>query len=138
MIIHPLKQIVSRINPNTGKAEAPKTPKQYLLLLYYLDENKADDKSFEIIMGRNETFKFLYENIDSVDLLQSHVMPQNVALDRAISTYSFMRLCLEQRMTEEEKDDIEFNEELLKEHMLNYYDLSEEQLEKSYKDDMNQ
>lgn len=141
MIIKPLKQIVSRINPETGKETAPKHQgeKQYLLLLYYNDGNATgQEKSFEIITGRNDAFKHIFDELDSIDLLQSHVMSQTVALEKAITAYTFLRFCLEEHMSEQEKDEIEFNEDSLEEHMLNFYELTEEQLNELYTTELNQ
>jgi hypothetical protein len=138
MLVKQLQQIVTRLNPLTGKPEAPKQEKQYLLLLFYNTSAEEEDKTFELITGRKETFIFLFENLDSIDHIKSHIVSQTVTIESAISTYSFMRLCLEHHMSEEEKDEIEFNEELLNEHMLNFYDLTAEELEELYQSEINQ
>jgi hypothetical protein len=138
MIIQKLKQIVTRVNPETGEETAPKRRKQYLLLLYYTDEGNSDDnKTFEIITGRNDTFDFLFRNMESIDLLKSHVMSQTVSLEKAITAYSFILFCLKEYMTEQEKVDIEFDEESLKEYMSNYYEKSESELEELYQEELN-
>jgi len=140
MIIEKLKQIVSRVNPETGKAVAPQQEKQYLLLIFYIDNTtkSGDEKSFEILTGRKATFTFLFENLDSIDLMQSHVMSQNVPLINAITAYTFMRLCLEEHMSEDEQDEIEFSADSLTEHVLNYYDQEEVQLNELYDLEINQ
>jgi len=142
MIIKPLMQIVTRINPLTGKEEAPKTPpelKQYLLLLHFIEDTNKEAKDFEIITGRKETFDYLLENIDSIDLTQSHVMSQNTPLENAITVYSFLRLCLEKHMNESEKETIDYDETMLNEHMVNFYDsMSEEELDALYEEEINQ
>lgn len=139
MLIKPLKQIIARIDPTTGKEVAPKVEKQYLVLIHYLDtDNEATEKSYEIIRGRIETAKFLLNELENIDLLQSHVIAQNLSLEKALTVYSFLRLCLEKYLSEEEQMKYEIDVETLNEHMENFYEVTSESLEETYQEEINQ
>jgi hypothetical protein len=133
-IIKPMQVIATRLNPVTGKQEPPKAPKKYLLLIYFMEEKDGNDKTFEIITGRDETFKWLFENKDTIDLTQSHVMTQIHNLEQAITAYTFMRICLENHMSEYDKEDIDFDEDDLAEYMLTNYDMAKTELEEIYEE----
>jgi len=65
-------------------------------------------------------------------------MSQTVPLTKAITAYTFMRFCLEEHMTEDEQDDIEFSADSLTEHVLNYYEQEKFQLDEIYESEINQ
>lgn len=64
--------------------------KQYLLLMFF-KESTQREKTFEIITGRQEVYDFIKENIEDLDIINSHILVEGVALEECANVYSFMK-----------------------------------------------
>lgn len=140
MIIEKLKTVVGRLNPLTGKVEPPKMPKKYMLLLDYIDDSSVKEgKIFEaeIVDNRDEAFKTLFNNMEGIDLLTSHVMSQTMTMENAMCAYTFLRLYFEEYATQEQVDELEFDQNTLLEHMESFYpEKSKDELEALYNEEI--
>ena len=135
-LVQKLTEVVQRVDPKTG-IPVPKKKveriKHYLVLAIF---NEGDEKSWEFIKGRAETFNHIIENMESYDLLESHVISETATPEIAITAYSFLRFCMENNVLPQSvMDDAEMSPEILEEFMENYYQKSEEELEAIYKKD---
>lgn len=135
-LVQKLTEVVQRVDPKTG-IPVPKKKveriKHYLVLAIF---NEGDEKSWEFIKGRAETFNHIIENMESYDLLESHVISETATPEIAITAYSFLRFCMENNVLPQSvMDDAEMSPEILEEFMENYYQKSEEELEEIYKKD---
>ena len=135
-LVQKLTEVVQRVDPKTG-IPVPKKKveriKHYLVLAIF---NEEDEKSWEFIKGRAETFNHIIENMESYDLLESHVISETATPEIAITAYSFLRFCMENDVLPQSvMDDAEMSPEILEEFMENYYQKSEEELEEIYKKD---
>lgn len=135
-LVQKLTEVVQRVDPKTG-IPVPKKKveriKHYLVLAIF---NEGDEKSWEFIKGRAETFNHIIENMESYDLLESHVISETATPEIAITAYSFLRFCMENDVLPQSvMDDAEMSPEILEEFMENYYQKSEEELEEIYKKD---
>jgi hypothetical protein len=101
-----------------------------------LEKFAISKKEKEFIKGRAETFNHIIENMESYDLLESHVISETATPEIAITAYSFLRFCMENDVLPQSvMDDAEMSPEILEEFMENYYQKSEEELEEIYKKD---
>ena len=135
-LVQKLTEVVQRVDPKTG-IPVPKKKveriKHYLVLAIF---NEEDEKSWEFIKGRAETFNHIIENMESYDLLESHVISETATPEIAITAYSFLRFCMENDVLPQSvMDDAEMSPEILEEFMENYYQKSDEELEEIYKKD---
>lgn len=135
-LVQKLTEVVQRVDPKTGipvpKKKAERI-KHYLVLAIF---NEGDEKTWEFIKGRAETFNHIIENMESYDLLESHVISETATPEIAITAYSFLRFCMENDVLPQSvMDDAEMSPEILEEFMENYYQKSEEELEEIYKKD---
>ena len=135
-LVQKLTEVVQRVDPKTG-IPVPKKKveriKHYLVIAIF---NEGDEKSWEFIKGRAETFNHIIENMESYDLLESHVISETATPEIAITAYSFLRFCMENDVLPQSvMDDAEMSPEILEEFMENYYQKSEEELEEIYKKD---
>lgn len=72
--------------------EAKKPVKKTYVVLYIgTDEEGKDLRSFEVIVGRKETFDFIKGMIEYLDIHESKVLTDNVAYKDAASVYDFMK-----------------------------------------------
>lgn len=117
-MINPIKtQVIARINKLTG--EEIETPKQYLVLLFFDNtENDDEEKTFEIIDGKENTFIYLVQLINgetNVNLLNSRIMSSSLPLDKSITLYSIIRYWLEtnEKFAEMALNQFEFTLEVL-------------------------
>lgn len=65
--------------------------KTYIVLYIGTDEDGNDVKSFEVIVGREETFEFIKGMVEFIDIHESKVLTDNVTYDKAASVYEFMK-----------------------------------------------
>jgi len=66
--------------------------RKYLLLYYFSDEKgEEDQKSFEFIIGRMATYKFIKSIIEDINIHKSKVLVETVTLNELISVYEFMK-----------------------------------------------
>jgi hypothetical protein len=104
-------QVIARINKETG--EEIEVPKQYLLLLFFDNAESNDmEKTFEIIDGKESTFRYILGVINgdqNINLMESRVMSESLPLNKSITLYSFLRLYLEKEKYEKiALDDYDF------------------------------
>ena len=77
--------------PEGSKVEKGPEEREYLLLYYATDERGEDIKSFEFLTGRTETYEFIKNIIESLDIHESKVIVETVTLKEMISVYEFMK-----------------------------------------------
>jgi hypothetical protein len=96
------------VNPITliNKDDDAET-KQYLVLYYATDEDDNDVKSFEICTGRTETFNFIKNMIESINIHDSLVLSENNTLKNIISVYEFMKYLRDNDLIYDKTFDIE-------------------------------
>lgn len=144
-MVERLQQGVLRVNKTTGAMEAPKKERKNYLILAIFNETKDDENAWHWIEGRDEAAEFLFEQLETFDLLQSHVMSETQAPERAVSIYTFLRFCMEEeKVSEEMLDRVDYDVEALLEFMQNYYQhedgapYTREELDNLYKEELEQ
>lgn len=65
--------------------------KEYLLLYTYTDENGYEERSYQYITGRENTFIFIRNMIESIDVLESKVIVTHLPVNEGITVYDFMK-----------------------------------------------
>lgn len=65
--------------------------KMYLVLYIGKDEDGKDIKSYEDLQGRTATYNFIKGMIDYIDIYESRVLVETVALGNALNVYEFMK-----------------------------------------------
>ncbi len=113
MVTEPVS-VIQREDEN-GNIIKPDVPKVYLCLLTLDDDDKVwetfigtkegmpseeggayyIDSDNELKSTREETYLYLENLIDHINLEESYVMTQNQTMKTNISVYSFMRMCIE-------------------------------------------
>lgn len=83
------------IVPATFDNEQKKGPetKQYLILAVFTatDENRDIDKSFEFVTGRTAAWEMIKSMIEYLDIHESLILVEGVALEGAKSIYEFVK-----------------------------------------------
>jgi len=75
-----------------GNKIQPEQIKKYLLLLYYHEDSEQPiEKNFEILTGREKAYNYIKENIDDIDVLESHILVDTKTLYGAVTIYGFMK-----------------------------------------------
>ena len=77
------------INPIVVDVKDPDL-KEYLILLTGLDDTE-EFKDFQFVTGRTATYELIKTFIDNIDIDNSYVLVEGVALEDRISVYVFMR-----------------------------------------------
>lgn len=144
-MVEKLQQGVMRVNKATGAVEAPKKERKNYLILAIFNDTTDGERDWHWIEGRDEAAEFLFEQIETFDALQSHVMSETQAPDRAVSIYTFLRFCMdEEKVSEEMLDRVDYDTEALLEFMQNYYQhedgkpYTREELDRIYQDELEQ
>ncbi len=65
--------------------------KKYLVLYIGMDDDKNEIKSFEFIEGRTATYNFIKGMIDNINIYDSKVVVETVALKDALNVFEFMK-----------------------------------------------
>lgn len=84
-----LQSPITYFNTDGSKKPVPPEAKQYLLLLFFNDENV--EKTFEIITGRENTYNFVKEKAGEIDIRKSHILVTGVPLEDINTIYAFMK-----------------------------------------------
>lgn len=98
-----VNEIISQNNdmrPSQAVEEVRKQDpnKKKYLILYYMSNEEDEEKSWEITTGREETYKFIKDRIEYMDIHNSIVVSGTVTLNDAIeqdmTVYQFMKLMM--------------------------------------------
>ena len=78
------------VNPIVVDTKDPEK-KEYLLLWVGLDNDEDGIRDFEFIIGRTATYERIKSLIQDIDIDNSYVLVEGVALEDRISVYAFMK-----------------------------------------------
>lgn len=81
--------------------------RQYLLLLITSHPESTDTpNTFEIIQGRDEVYKFIRDNIEDIDVVDSRIMVTHQSLEESITLLQFVRHIKDEHLVEDDDFDI--------------------------------
>lgn len=109
-LVQPFVQVTQEQSNNEAvrlasmpKGELTKSPevKEYLVLMQYRETGEND---YKFIMGRTETYKFIKDIIDELDIDESFVIVETVNISSRITVYEFMRMCKERKLFDDDFD----------------------------------
>lgn len=112
-LVQPFVQVTQEQSNNEAvrlasmpQGELTKSPevKEYLLLMEY---KETGENEYKFIIGRTETYKFIKDIIDELDIDESFVIVESVKIKDRITVYEFMRMCKDRNLFD---DDFDINE----------------------------
>lgn len=140
-MVEKLQQVVMRVNRENGTLEAPKKErKHYLVLATFNESENGIDRDWHWIDGREETFQHLIEQMEAYDLLATNVLSETQSPETAVSAYTFLRFCMEEKKVSEDLlMSLEMDFDTFMEFMENHYpEKTSDELEEEYKKDLDQ
>jgi len=90
------------------KELSPPEEREYLLLLVYYDEDL--DSTYKGIVGRQNVFDYIKDNIETIDIKKSVILAETVAIKDGISIYKFMSDCIKGETPVENEDGFDIEE----------------------------
>ena len=78
------------VNPIVIDVKDPEL-KEYLILLVGLRGKEEEFKDYQFIIGRKATYETIKTFIEDIDIDESYVLVEGVALEDRISVYKFMK-----------------------------------------------
>lgn len=91
--LKPLFRKVGEVKPVTEQSTkvTPASKREYLILYYATIDKGEEEKSFEIVTGREAAYEFIKTMVECIDIHKSKVLVDTVSYNKAATVYEFMK-----------------------------------------------
>ena len=136
------KKLTKPMSLTTPEAKAIQPEKQYLVIITWSDGDRYGEefeaRSWKVVFTRAEVIRLIVAYRDDLDLDESYVCSETVQANKAWHLYTFARFCAEEGVWDETLDsELGFSFDEFEQMILEDYEISQEELDEVYMEEVN-